>query len=306
MLLMKIKQFLFLLLLPLLSFATESVHVVSFNPVITDLIRQVGADAVDVISMVEPGINPHQYRPSPGDYKKARDADLVVVAGKGLETWLPDLESAMRGEMPVLKVGDHIPSLRMVHHHDHHGEECHSHHHGTVDPHWWHSIRNMQRAADIMKDALIDVAPEQAQVFEANASDFQMRLEELYNWTRVELSRIPRARRKLTTAHAAFNYFCREFGFEAIHVQGLSTEQDPSPEHLREVINTLRSEHVIAVFPEIAANPKVMQNMVKEAGVVLGEPLLSGSPSAENPTYEAMIRHNVNAITDALANKDVE
>lgn len=301
------KMLLLGMVLPMLN-VYAVVRVASFNPIVSDLVRQVGGEQVEVIALVEPGMNPHEYRPTPNDYKIARDADLVVVAGKGLETWLPDLTSAMNEAVPILHAGHRVPSLRIEK-----GNEmfacCPSHAHGTVDPHWWHSIRNMQRAADVMKDALIDIAPEQAQVFEANAADFQMRLDELFNWARVELSRIPRDRRKLTTAHAAFNYFCREFGFEAIPIQGLSTEQEPSPEHLRNVVDMLRREHVRAVFPEIAANPKVMQNMVKEAGVVLGKALLSGSPSAAAPTYEAMIRHNVRAITDALANgksKDVQ
>jgi zinc/manganese transport system substrate-binding protein len=280
--------------------AGDPLRVASFNPVMADIVRQVGGEDVRVVDLLEPGRNPHDYTPSSGDLAAARESDLAVAAGKDLETWLDDVRSSLAGETPIFEVGRMIPSLR-VKTGDGLFSCCPSHASGAIDPHWWHSIGNASRAAGLVERKLAELDPGRTDAYARRADAFRARLDELENWARAELSRVPRAKRKLATAHAAFNYFCREFGWEAVPVQGLSTQQEPNPARLRSVIDTLRRENIPAVFPEVAANPKVMENMVQEAGVVIGGSLLAGSPPIDNPTYEAMMRHNVETIVRAMA-----
>ena len=129
-------------------------------------------------------------------------------------------------------------------------------------------------------------------------------LEKLYRWTKKQVNTIPRSQRYLATAHAAFGYFCKEFGFKALPVQGLTKERSPKPHYLAETINLIRTKNIPAVFPENSANPKVLSAMVKETGVRLGGTLLADAPSEQYPTYLDAYRYNVNTIVGSLQTTD--
>lgn len=278
-------------------------RVASLNPIATDLARQVGGDAVDVIELMKPGRDPHLYAPSPSDLKAADTAQLILVMGKGLETYLDDLRGALRPGQEIFEIGRLIPSLRSDEDESEHIEEegGHlSHSHGAADPHWWHNIRNMKRAAQLTAGAFSKARPDGASGFRERAAAYEERLDALEVWATQTLDGIPPSRRRLTTAHAAFNYFCDEFHFKPVPVLGLSTLDQPRPGQLRRVLDTLAAENITTIFPEESANPAPLEAVAKEAGIRLGGTLLAGSPLPEAPTYEAMFRHNVETIASAL------
>jgi zinc/manganese transport system substrate-binding protein len=283
--------------------AAEVLRVVSLNPIATDLARQVGGDAVEVVELMKPGQDPHVYAPSPSDLKAAEGAALILAMGKGLETYLDDLRETLQPGQSIFEIGRMIPSLRIEA-----GMElfacCPAHAHGVADPHWWHSVRNMRRAARLTADAFAKALPAESAAFRERATTYDKRLAALESWTKQELGRIPPARRRLTTAHAAFNYFCEDYRFKPVPVLGLSTLDQPRPGQMRLVLDTLAAEGVRVIFPENSANPALLETVAREAGVRLGGTLLAGSPLPEAPTFEAMFRHNVEAMVKALATED--
>ncbi|RYD39323.1 MAG: zinc ABC transporter substrate-binding protein, partial [Verrucomicrobiaceae bacterium] len=113
------------------------------------------------------------------------------------------------------------------------------------------------------------------------------------------VSKIPRDKRHLATAHAAFNYFCKDFGFTAHPVQGLSREQMPDPKELASLVETLKKEQVRAIFPEKESNPKILQTLTNDTGIRLGDPLIADGTGVKS--YQEMVRHNVTAIVKGLA-----
>lgn len=276
----------------------ERLTVASLNPIASDLARQVGGDWVRIVELMKPGQDPHLFSPSPSDLRAAADASLMLAMGKGLETYIQSLRQLLRDDQRLFEIGERLPSLCSR------GAVCHEHgsrhSHGPDDPHWWHSLRNMRRAAWLLAEAFGEVMPEKREVFVGRARDYQRRLDDLDAWAREMLHAIPQEHRQLTTAHAAFNYFCNEYGFEPIPVLGLSTQEHPRPRQLHKVIDTLRRKQVRAVFPEKATNPALLETLASEAGVRTGGWLLAGSPTPDEPTFEAMFRHNVITITDAL------
>lgn len=282
-----------------------SLVVASLNPIATDLARQVGGSFVRVIELVPPGTNPHEFQLSPGDLNRAGDATLLLAMGKNLEPYLPDLRSNLRSGQELIEIGATIPSLEFEEDEDHLVLH-HGHHHGVIDPHWWNSIRNMQRAARILGITFSKADPEHRMQYNAQTEAYNAKLRELEQWTRQQVSRIPPQDRKLATAHAAFNYFCDEFGFQAVPVKGLTTKEEPTPAHLAEVVEFIRENGVSTIFPEVAANPKLLESVAQETGVVVGPPLYAGSPPLDDPTYEAMVRHNMTVIVDALTPKQAE
>ena len=273
-------------------------RIASLHPIVSDLARQVGGDQVEVIDLMPLDSNPHTYYPTPANLKAASDADLVLAAGKGLETYLDEFRESLGGHIPLHEVGRAVPSLRVE------ADEvficCPAHASGAIDPHWWHSIKNTRRAAAALTDELARLRPESAEYFRERYAAYAVELDELYAWAKKEIARIPRADRELTTAHAAFGYLCRELGLRSITVLGLTTVHDADPGYMKDVIRTLRDHHVRAVFPEVNANPNVLESMARETGVAIGEHLYADMVGMDDPSYSGMMRHNIRIITTSL------
>ena len=293
-----INRILLCLALPLWTVA--DLTVASLNPIVSDLARQIGGEHVKVVELMRAGENPHIYEPSPMQLRQANTAALFMAAGKGLESYLPDLRDTLGRDKRILEVGEKIPSLKMSHSELFVCCPGHHHSHNAIDPHWWHSIKNLRMAARIIEETFAELDKTNQEYYKTRRSEYVRQLYALEKWVKKEIYRIPRRERILTTAHTAFSYFCHDFGFKAVPIQGLSTEVDAEPQHLASVIETIRRERIRAVFPEKNVNPKLLETVIKETGVRVGGYLLTGSPEPENPTVEAMFRHNVETIVNAL------
>lgn len=280
----------------------EPIRIASLNPIVSDLARQVGGEQVEVIDLMPVGSNPHRFYPSPSHLKQASGSALVLAAGKGLEGYLDEFRESLGGHVPVFEAGSAVPALKVEA--DEVFIRCPAHAEESIDPHWWHSVRNAQRAAKAIARKLGEVDPEHARDYDRRGRDYIARLDTLHRWAGRQIAGIPRQDRELTTSHTAFGYLCRAYGLRSITVQGLSTEQNPAPGHLKDVIKTLRDHDVRVVFPEDNANPKVLAGMVRETGVAIGGALYAGTLPEKEPTYEGMIRHNITTIVDSLRRKE--
>ena len=273
--------------------------VAALHPLMADLAKQVGGSRVKVFDLVGEGGNPHRYEPRPEDLKKMAESALVLAGGKSLEPYL-DRIGATLGGVTIIEVGRTIPSLAVG------ADEvyvcCPHHASGSIDPHWWHGIENMRRAARVVAQALGAADPAGAEAYLAGAAAYGKRLEGLKRWAKGELSKVPRAQRKLVTAHNAFAYFAKEFGFEVIAVAGLNKEQNTTPQELAKTIESVRRAGVRAVFPEQGAGEKPLHVIAEATGAKIAEPLIAdGNGIGRDAGFEGMIRHNVRAIVGALA-----
>ena len=275
------------------------VKVAALHPLMADLARQVGGERVEVFDMVGEGGDPHHYEPRPDDLRRLQSSNVILAGGKKLESYLDRVRDTARG-VPVVEVGHTIPSLTV-------GKDavyacCPAHVQGGIDPHWWHGIENMRRASRIVAQALTTADPAGKDYYTARASTYSTRLGELKDWAKRELARVPRGQRKLVTAHNAFAYFAREFGFEVIAVAGLNKEQNIAPQDLARTVRSVREAGVKAIFPERGASPKAVQSIARETGTsIAGDLIADGNGSGKDAGFEGMIRHNVAAITTALA-----
>ena len=273
-------------------------QVSALHPLMADLARQVGGERVQVFDLVGEGGNPHRFEPRPADMKRMQSSALVLASGKGLEGYLDRLKSALGG-VAIIEVGRTIPSLTV-------GKDavytcCPSHGAGSLDPHWWHGIENMRRAARVVAQAFAEKDPAGKDYYTGNANAYGKRLEDLKKWAKGELGKVPRGQRKLVTAHNAFGYFAKEFGFEVIAVAGLNKEQNTTPQEQATTIASVKKSGVRAVFPETGSSSKVLQSISTATGTRVGNPLISdGNGTGKEAGFEAMIRHNVNAVTQAL------
>lgn len=288
-------------LFPLLGSVAASaapLQVSALHPLMADLAKQVGGERVRVFDLIGEGGNPHRFEPRPADMVKMRESALVLAAGKNLEPYLGRLRDTLGG-VTILEVGRTIPSLTV-------GKDavyacCPSHGSGSLDPHWWHGISNMSRAAKVVAKALADKDPAGKAIYQANASAYGKRLDALKRWAKTEIAKIPRSQRKLVTAHNAFAYFAHEFGFQVIAVAGLNQEQDTAPKELAATIKAVREAGVKAVFPEQNVSGKSLEAISKTTGTRIATPLIAdGNGRGRNSGFEGMIRHNVTTIAQAL------
>ena len=277
----------------------QNLRVASLHPLITDLAVQVGGARVSVEPVLTVSDNPHSFQPTAKDLKRLLSAQLILISGKGIETYLPRLRDNLHSGQKIVEVGKKVPSIKVV------ADDlficCPAHSRGSIDPHWWHSPSNMKRAVRILEREFSAADPAGKKIYAANARAAGKRLDALKKWARKELAVIPRGSRTLATSHAAFGYFCKEFGFRAAPVRGLNHEQETSMKYLADTIKILRKFKVKAVFPEASANPKVLREMVRTTGAKLGGELVAdGTGNRSVTTYDAMIRHNVKTIVSAL------
>jgi zinc/manganese transport system substrate-binding protein len=288
--------------------AVERIRVSSFSTILTEIAEQVGGDRVEVTAHVKPGSDPHEFEPKPADLKTVADSQLVLLSAKHMEGYVGKLREATGGKGNFLEVGDGFASLKMKGGHDHghgHGHD-HAHAHGKdshsdEDPHWWHSVGNVQKATKIVRDALTKISPADTAAFSANASKYLARLDALQKWTKAKLAELPRNKRKLVTSHDAFQYFAQENGFTIYAVEGVSSADQPSAKHVAELIKVIKEQRVKAVFTESFKNPKVLTEITRETGAVIGGELhADGLGAGDAGTFEGMYKHNVSMIVDAL------
>lgn len=277
----------------LLAAASERIPVSTFSTVLTEIAEQVGGPRVIVTSHVKPGVDPHQFEPKASDMKTVSEARLILLSSKQMESYLDKLKESTGTRAMVVQIGNDLASLRMKDEHDAT--------HTVEDPHWWHSIAQMQKATQIVANALAEVSPADKEAFLANAARYGKKLDALAKWARQQIAQLPRDQRKLVTSHDAFQYFAREHGFTIYAVEGLSSAEQPSPRHVAEIIALIKAQRVKAIFAENLNNPKVLQEITREARVKLGGELYAdGLGEGAAATYEGMYRHNVSTIVEGL------
>lgn len=289
-----IRVFFVTILLGLAALTAAELKVAVLHPLLGDIARQVGGESVEVVDLIGPNGDPHHFEPKPDDLKRAEGATVYLVAGMGLEGYLPKLKAIIANKAVLVEVGATLPALEGAC--DHEGHE-HEHDH-EIDPHWWHSIDLFRRATGIVTESLATAAPEHSEEYRKNAEAYRKQLDDLERWSKREIAKIPRDKRHLATAHAAFNYFCKDFGFTAHPVQGLSREQMPDPKELAELVADLKKNHVSAIFPEKESNPKILKTLTSDTGIRLGDPLIADGTGVKS--YQEMFRHNVTMIVNGL------
>ena len=270
--------------------ARADLKVASLSTVTSDLACNIGGSHIQTIGLIKPGVDPHEFEPTPSDVKHIADANLVLLTGKGMEGYLSKLEEAAGGMVKFINVGKNIPSLKMF-------EDGKT----IEDPHWWHSVPNMEIATRVIADAFEKADPSNAADYEKNAANYLESLKELERWIRIQVAELPHDERKLVTSHDALQYFARDYGFIIYPVKGVSTAEDPSSQHVRDIIAVIKNQKVKAVFFESIENQKAVQQISNESGARVGGTLYSdGLGDIEGKTYDSMMRHNVSTIVEGL------
>jgi len=269
--------------------AQERVNVVASFSILGDFVKNVGGDRVNITTLVGFNGDVHVYDPAPSDAKTIAGARLLVINGLGLEGWLPRLLQSSGGKAAIITATRGIAPLKVG---------------SDADPHAWQSVVDAKIYVTNISDALAAADPADAGVFRANARDYLTKLDALDGEVREAVAKIPPSRRKVISTHDAFGYFAAAYGIEFVAPLGVSTESEASARDIAGIITEIKRQKIPAVFLENISDPRLIRRISAETGARVGGTLYSDSLTGEKgdaPTYIELVRHNIKALTAALA-----
>lgn len=264
---------------------------VSTITIINDIVKNIGGDKVDAVSICGVGVDPHTYHPKPSDPRLVSECDIVFINGLGLEHWMEEMIRNAGGKQKVVTTTTGITPMT-----DEKGF-------GDPDPHAWFNVEYVKTYARNIADGLISIDPENRNYYEQNLRDYGIRLDSLNEFARTEIVKIPENQRVLITSHDAFRYFGKAYGLEVKGLQGISTEAKVRTEDFKSLIDLIKERQLKAVFVETSVNPKLLEQISSETGARVGGSLYSdsiGNEGTEEGTYIGAVKHNVNTIVNAL------
>ncbi|MFW6347351.1 MAG: metal ABC transporter solute-binding protein, Zn/Mn family [Cyclonatronaceae bacterium] len=272
-------------------------RVVATTMMLEDVLNNIGGELVRVEGSMGPGVDPHVYRATPGDFASMERAELIVYNGHFLEARLGEVLS----EIPTrtYAAAEALPEDRLIQAFEYGG---------NYDPHVWFDASLWIEVSKGVEQRLIELMPEQQAQIEENAAAYIAGLEELHTWAQQQIGSIPAERRLLITAHDAFRYFGQAYDMEVKGLQGLSTQSDYGVREVSEMVELIIERDIPAIFLESSVAPRSVQSLIRgveERGgqVRLGGELFSDAMGARDTpegTYEGMFRHNVHTIVEAL------
>ncbi len=288
------------------ALADIPVKAVATFSILADMVREVGGDRVEVVTLVGPDGDAHVYQPTPADAKNVAAADIVFVNGLGFEGWIDRLITSASFQGPVVVATQGIEPLAATEDHDdsHGHSHGHAHDHGEVDPHAWQSLENGKIYVRNIRDGLIALDPAGAAVYSANADRYLAEIAALDAEVRAAVANLPPQRRTVVTSHDAFGYFAQAYGLTFRSPTGVSSEAEASAKDVAALIRQIRSDSIPAVFMENITDPRLLEQIRRETGASLGGTLYSDAlsqPDGPAPTYLEMFRYNVRTLTSALA-----
>lgn len=279
--------------------ASAKMKIVATTGMVGDMVRNVAGDRADVTVLMGPGVDPHAYRQTRSDVVALGRADVVFYNGLYLEAQLEDLLKMLANRKPVIALAESLPKDKLL---------SHDTYANKYDPHVWMDPKLWRQIVPFLRDQLTSLDPEGKETFARNAEAYMKMLDGLSAYASKHLTTVAEGRRVLITAHDAFNYFGRAYGYEVIGIQGISTESEAGLQRIKELVDLIVSRGVSAVFVESSVAERNVKALVegarsRGANVTVGGVLYSdsmGAPGTYEGTYLGMIDHNFTSIIRAL------
>ena len=266
---------------------------------LTNVVEIVGGRHVNVTGLMGPGVDPHLYVASESDVESLQNADVIIYNGLFLEAQMTEVFEALGERKTVLAAGEQIDPARLLPWATYADE---------YDPHIWFDVTLWMEVVKAVRDTLSTVDAANAADYAANAEALLQQLDELHAYVQSQAARVPAEQRVLVTAHDAFHYFGRTYGFDVRGLQGISTASEAGTADVQQLANFIVEHEIPAIFIESSVpirNVEALQAAVAAKGhqVEIGGELFSdamGDPGTPEGTYVGMVRHNVDTIVAAL------
>ncbi|MCY3741243.1 MAG: zinc ABC transporter substrate-binding protein [Candidatus Poribacteria bacterium] len=274
-------------------------RIVTTIGMITDITKNVGGDRVEVVGLMGPGVDPHLYKASAGDVEKLDSANLIFYNGLHLESKMSDILAKMSGDTKTVALTGAVDQSLLL---------TPPEFEGQYDPHLWFDVTLWMKVVGKVRDVLSEFDPDGTVMYWSNAERYLAKLAELHKYVKSETERVPPQQRVLVTAHDAFNYFGKAYGFEVRGLQGISTATEAGIADVQELATFIAERRIPAIFVESSVSSRSLEAVraaVKSKGfdVEIGGELFSdamGNDGTPEGTYIGMVRHNIDTIVSAL------
>ena len=278
-------------------------NIVATIGMIADIAQTIGGDHVKMTGLMGPGIDPHLYRATAGDVSRLSGADVIFYNGLHLEAKMAEVLQRLSGQIKTVAVTNGIDRSMLL---------TPPEFEGAYDPHVWFDVGLWKSAVEIIRDTLIEVDAKHAENYERNSRVYLATLDELHEYVKAQAERIPENQRVLVTAHDAFNYFGRAYGFQVRGLQGISTVTEAGTADIQDLAKFIVQRRIPSMFVETSVssrNIEAVQAAVKSRGfdVEIGGKLFSdamGDAGTPEGTYVGMVRHNIDTIVKSLVSTE--
>ena len=282
----------------------DGLRVVTTTTQLTDFAQEIGGDEIALTGLLPAGGSAHHYDPSPDDLLALGQADVLIVNGAGLETFIDDAveSSGFDGTIVDASQGVDLAEAEEItteaeheageshdhaeegddHGHDHdHAEEGedghdhadegdeHDHDHGPVNPHLWTSPEYAKGMATEVMDGLVEADPDHADDYTSRGDAYTAKLDELDAWVAQEMAKVPEADRIMVSGHDSLRYYLHDYdiAFAGSILPSFEDNAEPSAAEIDALVHEIQERGVKAVFVESSMNPKLAETIAQEAGV---------------------------------------
>ncbi|MBI2030132.1 metal ABC transporter substrate-binding protein [Candidatus Kaiserbacteria bacterium] len=273
----------------------DKITVLSTFTVISDMVREVGGDRVNAVSLTKPGVEIHGYEPTPGDLVRASGADIIFDNGLNLEVWASKLYASIP-DVPHVTLSDGVQVIAIK-------EGAYK---DKPNPHAWMSPKQGLVYVENIRRALIELSPQDAEYFNARAQAYSDKIRALDVQLDQSLNSIPRSKRYLVTCEGAFTYLTKDYGMHELYLWAINDESQGSPQQIAKVVDTVKRDKIDVVFCESTIEPRIQREVAQASGARMGGVLYVDSlsdASGPAPTYLALLEHTVDTITSGLLNQ---
>lgn len=278
---------------------SDTITIVTTIGQITNITEVVGGEHVTVTGLMGPGVDPHLYVASASDVDKLQNADIIFYNGLFLEAQMESVLEQLGERKTVVAVSAAIDRAELL---------ASPIYEDEFDPHIWFDVTLWMQAVEQVRNTLVEYDPEHAADYEANAAAYLTELDTLHQYVQEQAQTIPEGQRVLVTAHDAFNYFGRAYGFEVLGLQGISTASEASTADVQALADFIAENQIPAIFVESSVPVRTIEAVqaavqAKGFDVQIGGQLFSdamGNANTPAGTYTGMVRYNIDTIAAAL------
>lgn len=273
-------------------------HVLTTFTVLSDMAKNVAGDRADVDSITKPGAEIHGYEPTPQDMVRLQKADLVLDNGMNLEKWADKLYQNVP-EVPHATLTEGIAPMPIIE----------GPYKNMPNPHAWMSPKNALVYVDNIAKSLSKIDSKNTSYYQENAKVYKEKISKVDEILAAQLGIIPASSRYLVSCEGAFSYLIRDYGLKELYLWPINADAQGTPQQIRTVVETVRSEKIPAVFCESTVSDKAQQQVANETGAHYGGTFyvdsLSGTDGPTS-TYLKLLHYNAEVLTGGLKGESNE
>ncbi|WP_294445680.1 metal ABC transporter substrate-binding protein [uncultured Mailhella sp.] len=264
------------------------------------LLRQVARDVPDTsVGLLLPAGTgcPHDYSMTPQERRDLARADVLVINGLGLESFLGEtakMSQLMKDDAVVIDISSRMDNLLSE------GDDGHEGHENARNPHIFASPSMMARMAESLAEQLAEKDPEHASIYRANAKRVQTPLLKLAGDYAALGSSI--SGHGIAVQHNVFSYLARDTGLTVDAVVQPHEGQEPSAREMLDLVRVMRDKKTAVVITEPQYPARTGKTLAAEAGIpcISLDPVAGGPVDAPADYYEQVMRENLRVLEKAL------